>query len=126
MSASKIEASATGPKAVMRVFVRGRVALKPEFVTTLGEEPIDVCRIEVIGDAGPASSPPRVALYITGNRGSTRPDEAKRCAFGLNRGDWIEAAGDVGPERATARRQEVLVSEPVKLRGRAAGRAGAA
>jgi hypothetical protein len=105
---------------VMRTFVRGRLGGEPEFARTTGEEATAVCRLLVVGRArGPASRPPRVALYLKG-------PEAERCAFGLHRGDLIEAVGDIGPERPRARRQEVLVSEPVRLRARAGGSAGAA
>jgi hypothetical protein len=97
---------------VMRVFVRGRLAQKPEFAQTM--DGVAICRLLVLGKAaGPASSPPRVSLYLHGA-------EAKRCAFGLNEGDLIEGIGDLGPERRKARRQEVVVSERVKLRERAA------
>jgi hypothetical protein len=105
---------------VMRTFVRGRLGKEPEFVRTLGEDATPVCRLLVVGKArGPASRPPRVLLYLKGA-------EAERCAFGLHRGDLIQAAGDIGPERPQARHQEVLVSERVKLRARAGGSAGAA
>lgn len=105
---------------VMRTFVRGRLGKAPELARTLGEEATAVCRLVVLGRAaGPASRPPKVSLYLKGA-------EAERCASGLHPGDLIEAVGDVGPERTKARRQEVLVSEPVKLRARAGGSAGAA
>jgi hypothetical protein len=109
-----------GNDEVMRTFVRGRLSREPEFSRTLGEEPVSICRLMVLGSAaGPASSPPKVLLYIKGA-------EAERCAFGLHSGDLIQAVGDVGPERAKARHQEVLVSERVTLRARAGGSAGAA
>ena len=44
----------------------------------------------------------------------------------MNPGDLIQAVGDLGPERARALRQEVLVSEPVRLRARAVETAGVA
>jgi hypothetical protein len=116
-----------GSDAVMRSFVRGTVAQKPEYArTTEGGE---VCRLVVIGGAGPASKPARVSLYIRNGAASTeglRSDEAHRCAFGLRAGDVIQAVGDIGPERRRAPRQEVIVSEPVRLRARAAEAAGAA
>jgi hypothetical protein len=113
-------AKTMGEQEVMRTFVRGRLGGDPEFARTMGEEATTVCRMVVVGAArGPASSPPRVALYLKGA-------EAERCAFGLHRGDLIEAVGDVGPERPRARLQEVLVSERVRLRARAGGSAGAA
>ena len=114
--------------AVMRTFVRGRLAGKPEYART--SDGGEVCRLIVIGEAaGPASSPPRASLYIRNGDGASeglRADEARRCAFGLNPGDLIQAVGDLGPERARALRQEVLVSEPVRLRARAVETAGVA
>jgi hypothetical protein len=120
MATSSGAAEMMSGEEVMRTFVRGRLAKAPEFARTLGEEATTVCRLLVIGKArGPASRPPKVSLYLKGA-------EAERCAFGLNRGDLIEAAGDIGPERAKAGHQEVLVSDRVKLRARAGGSAGAA
>lgn len=116
-------ASGTSGEAVMRTFVRGRIASEPEFAETM--EGVGVCRMLVIGEAGPASRPPRVSLYVR-DGGGLRPDEAKRCAFKLRAGDLIQAVGDVGAERPKAPHQEVLVSEPVRLRARAGGEAGAA
>jgi hypothetical protein len=109
--------------AVMRTFVRGRIASEPEFAQTM--EGVGVCRLLVIGEAGPASRPPRVSLYVR-DGGDLRADEAKRCAFNLRPGDLIQAVGDIGAERAKAARQEIVVSEPVRLRARAGGEAGAA
>lgn len=107
-----IKASGQRQDEVMRVFVRGRLARKPEFAQTV--EGVAICRLLVLGRAaGPASSPPRVSLYLSG-------EEARRCAFGLGEGDLIEGVGDLGPERRKALRQEVLVTERVKLRERAA------
>lgn len=107
-----------GQEAVIRTFVRGRV-VSAEFASTM--EGVGVCRLLVTGTAaGPASNPPRVSLYIK-DGGELREDEAKRCAFGLREGDLIQAVGDVGPERPKARRQEILVTEQVRLRARAAG-----
>jgi hypothetical protein len=98
---------------VMRTFVRGRLGIKPEWKRTHGEDGTMVCTLLVVGKAaGPASRPPKVLLYLKG-------PEAERCAFGLQAGDLIEAAGDIGPERPKAKLQEVLVSERVKLRARA-------
>lgn len=122
MSSRQNGTSKQGQAAVIRTFVRGWVVSK-ELVRT-GEGGA-VCRLVVIGEArGPASKPPRVSLYI-GEGGELRTDEARRCAFNLVEGDLIQAVGDVGAERAKARRQEVVVSEPVRLRARAA-EAGAA
>jgi len=110
--------------AVMRTFIRARIAADPEFKRTSAG--VGICRIPVIGEAGPASRPPRLSLYIMDGGGKLKPQEAKRCAYGLHPGDVIQAVGAVGPERAKARHQEVVVDEPVKLRARAAERAGAA
>jgi hypothetical protein len=127
MTDKRDEAARTDEDAVMRTFVRGRLAQPPEFARSMGGAA--VCRLLVVGKArGPASSPPRVSLYIKdgeGEEGGLRGDEAERCHLGLREGDLIEAVGDVGPERPKARRQEVLVSERVKLWSRAASLAGA-
>lgn len=117
MSQQQSEAQASTPEAVMRTFVRGRLASK-ELVRTM--EGTAICRLVVIGEArGPASSPPRVSLYI-GEGGDLREDEARRCASNLGEGDLIQAVGDVGPQRPGARWQEIVVSEPVRLRARKA------
>lgn len=101
-----------GHRPVIRTFARGWLAKPPEFAHS--DEGVAVCRLLVIGEAaGPASQPPRVSLYLRGV-------EAERCAYGLRQGDLIESVGVLGPERPTARRQEVLVDERVKLRARAA------
>jgi len=63
-------------------------------------------------------SPLRVTPYI-GTGGGLRAGEARRCRDGLAEGDLIEAVGDIGPERRTARSQEIIVSRPVKLWERA-------
>lgn len=116
--------SAAAGQSVMRTFVRARVA-RTEFVRTM--EGIGVCRMLVIGEAaGPASSPVQVSLYVRDGGGELREDEAKRCAFNLHEGDLIQAVGDLAPKRRRAKLPEVLVSEPVRLRARAAGTAGAA
>jgi hypothetical protein len=111
MAAEQDRAEATnGHEAVMRTFARGWLAKPPEFAHS--DEEVAVCRLLVIGQAaGPASSPPRVSLYLRGT-------EAERCAYGLREGDLIEAVGVVGPERKRAPRQEVLVDGRVKLRAR--------
>lgn len=125
MSAKRDEASKERAGEVMRTFVRGRLGRAPEFERSL--DGVGVCRLLVVGAAaGPASSPPRVSLYIRDGGPGLRGDEAVRCGLGLHPGDLIEAVGDIGPERGKARRQEVLVSERVKLRERAASEAGAA
>ena len=89
------------------------------------DEGIGVCRITVIGQApGPASNPPRVTFYVKDggfpeDGHPLRGDEARRCAAALHVGDVVELIGNVGPERDTAGRQEVVVTEPVKLKERA-------
>lgn len=106
--------------AVMRSFVRARIVEEPEFSRTM--EGVGVCRIQVIGEAaGPAGSPPKVSLYIRdgGEGGKLRPDEAKRCAFNLRKGDLIQAVGSQGAQRRRARLPEVIVDERVKLLDRA-------
>lgn len=110
-----------GQDVVMRTFIRARLAARPEFDRT--SNGIGICRIPVIGEAGPASRPSRVSLYIMDGGAGLNPEEAKRCAFGLNPGDVIQAVGAVGAERPKTRTQEVVVDEPVKLRARAAGAA---
>ncbi len=110
---------------VMRTFVRARLGKAPEFARTMGG--VGVCRLVVIGEAsGPTSSPPRVSLYIGDGGPGLRHDEARRCAFGLRAGDLIQTVGDIGPERLSGHRQEVVVREPVKLRERAESTGGAA
>jgi hypothetical protein len=119
MAAKRVQTSNGKADAVMRAFVRGRLGQAPEFARSV--DGVGVCRLLVVGQAaGPASSPPRVSLYIRDGAPELRDDEAMRCSCGLNPGDLIEAVGNIGPERRKARRQEVLVSEQVKLRERAA------
>jgi hypothetical protein len=111
MAAQSGADSTNGHTAVIRTFARGRLAKPPEFAHS--DEGVAVCRLLVIGEAaGPASSPPRVSLYLRGV-------EAERCAYGLREGDLIEGVGVLGPERKGARRQEVLVDKRVILRQRA-------
>jgi hypothetical protein len=105
---------------VKRTSIRARIAREPEFVRTI--RGIGICRLMVIGEAGPASSPPQAFLYIR-DGGPLRVDEAVRCGLGLHEGDLIEAVGKVGAMRRKARHQEVIVTERVKLRQRAAGAA---
>lgn len=124
MSAKRVEASNGKADEVMRTFVRGRLGRAPEFARSV--DGVGVCRLLVIGKAaGPASSPPRVSLYIKDGGPGLRSDEAVRCGLGLHRGDLVQAVGDVGSERRKARRQEVVVSEPVRLKARTGGSAGA-
>lgn len=89
------------------------------------DEGVGVCRITVIGNPpGPASNPPRITFYVKDggfpeDGHPLRADEARRCAAALHVGDVVELIGNVGPERSTAERQEVVVTEPVKLKERA-------
>jgi hypothetical protein len=109
----------SGRGAVMRTFVRARLACPPEFARTSGG--VGVCRLRVVGEpAGPVGSPPRVVLYVGDGEEGIEPGHARRCAEGLHEGDLIEAVGDIGPERETAHSQEIIISEPVKLRRRVA------
>lgn len=125
MTTKQGEATSGKTDELMRTFVRGRLGRAPEFDRTV--DGVGICRLLVVGKAaGQASSPPRVALYIRDGGPGLRSDEAVRCNLGLRPGDLIEAVGDVGPERRKARRQEVVVSDQVKLRERAASSAGAA
>lgn len=112
MAADQNEAqAANGHQPVIRTFARGWLAKPPEFAHS--DEGVAVCRLLVIGEAAdPASSPPRVSLYLRGV-------EAERCAYNLREGDLIEGVGVLGPERKRALRQEVLVDKRVKLRARA-------
>jgi hypothetical protein len=81
------------------------------------------CRITVLGDPpGPASSPPKVTGYVLdgGNPEAGYPlakDEARRCVAGLEVGDRVELVGNVAPERAGARRQEIFITQEVKKKG---------
>jgi len=100
-----------GKEPVIRTFARGWIATEPEFKRSGGG--VAVCRIPVIGEAdGPASEPPTVSLYTSG-------DEAERCAGGLNVGDFIEGVGVLGPKRKKALGQEIVVDKEVKLWARA-------
>lgn len=112
MTAQRQRAQAPEGKApVIRTFARGWLGKEPEF--RRASTGVAVCRLLVVGEAaGPASEPPTVSLYLSG-------EEAERCADGLNVGDLIEGIGFVGPVRKRAPRQEVLVDERVKLRSRA-------
>ena len=112
-------------KLVMRTFVRAWVAGKPDFKRN--GRGIGFCVVNVVGEAaGAASGPPQVSLYIRDGGDGLRVDEAVRCGLGLNDGDLIEAVGNIGCKRPGAEHQEVIVTERVKLRQRAAGEAGAA
>jgi hypothetical protein len=122
MTTKRDEVSSGKADELMRTFVRGRLGRAPEYTQTV--EGVGICRLLVVGKAaGPASSPPRISLYIRDGGLGLRSDEAERCHLGLRQGDLIEAVGDVGGERHKARHQEVLVNERVKLRERAAGAA---
>jgi hypothetical protein len=112
MAAQNGAGRTNGHTAVIRTFARGWLAKAPEFKRS--DTGVAVCRLLVVGEAaGPASSPPKVSLYLRGT-------EAVRCAFGLSVGDLIEGVGILGPERERVPHQEVLVDERVKLRARAA------
>ena len=125
MTTKQAEAPNGKAEELMRTFVRGRLGRAPEFTQTV--DGVGICRLLVVGKAaGPASSPPRIALYVRDGGPGLESNEAERCHLGLREGDLIEAVGNVGPERRKARRQEVLVSERVRLRERAASSAGAA
>jgi len=82
-----------------------------------------VCRITVLGDPpGPASGPPKVTGYVLDGGHPDdgyplREDEARRCAAGLEIGDRVEMVGNVGPQRASAERQEIIVTQEVKKKG---------
>jgi hypothetical protein len=107
---------------VLRTFARAPISSISRWTEL--EDGIGFCRISVIGEApGPASNPPRVTFYVMdggdpGQGDPLRPDEAKRCAANLKAGDWVELIGKVGPERDRADHQEVIVTEPVKLKER--------
>jgi hypothetical protein len=108
---------------VLRTFARAPIASISGWREI--DDGIGVCRITVLGTPpGPASSPPRTTFYVKDggypeHGHQLRPDEARRCAASLHVGDWVELIGNVGPERDKARRQEVVVTEQVKLKKRA-------
>lgn len=103
----------------MECRIVGRLGREPEATRTLGG--VTVCRVVVVKrEAGPASNPARVGLYLTG-------ELARRCRRGLHEGDLIEASGELAPRRPGSRAQprypEVVVpdvSGAVKLWQRAA------
>ncbi len=105
--------------AVMRTFVRGRVARKPEFSQTMRRSRRLPDRRDRRGTGAGEQAAEGLPLHRGGGR-AARADEARRCAFNLTEGDLIQAVGDIGPERPEAKRQEVVVSEPVRLRARMA------
>jgi hypothetical protein len=118
---TKGQTKGSGP--VLRTFARAPICGISRWKEL--DDGIGVCRITVIGEApGPASSPPRVTFYVKDggypeDGHPLRPDEARRCAAALQVGDVVELIGNVGPERGTAERQEVVVTEPVRLKERA-------
>lgn len=90
---------------------RGWLSKPPEFQRS--SRGVAVCRLAVVGKAGPASKPPSVNVYLSGT-------EAVRCGLGLNEGDLIEGVGVLKPKRKQAPRREVVVKdERVILRARA-------
>jgi hypothetical protein len=120
---TKSDQEAKGHVPVLRTFARAPISAISRWREL--EDGIGVCRISVIGDPpGPASNPPRITFYVKDggypeDGHPLRPDEARRCAESLRVGDWVELIGNVGPERDSAERQEVIVTEPVKLKERA-------
>lgn len=107
------------PETMIRTFVRATITKMKWDKSKSG---VGICRITVADEpAGPASRPARVTLYIRDGGdperwGALRPDESRRCRDGLRIGDVIEAVGILGPEREAAERQEVIVTEEVRLR----------
>lgn len=120
---TKTKRQTEGSGTVLRTFARAPICDISRWKEL--DEGIGVCRITVIGEApGPASSPPRVTFYVKDGGypeegHPLRADEARRCAAALQVGDVVELIGNVGPERRTAERQEVVVTERVKLKQRA-------
>jgi hypothetical protein len=108
-----------GP-AVLRTFAVGPISAKSKWTALQDGSGDGVCRITILGDPpGPASNPPKITFYVKDGgfpeQGyPLRPDEARRCAAGLKVGDRVEMIGNVGPERASADRQEVIVTQEVK------------
>jgi hypothetical protein len=122
----KMEATTTetapvplGP-AVLRTFAVGPICEISKWTELRDGSGDGVCRITILGDPpGPASNPPKITFYVKDGgfpeQGyPLRPDEARRCAAGLKVGDRVEMIGNVGPERASAARQEVIVTQEVK------------
>jgi hypothetical protein len=108
-----------GP-AVLRTFAVGPICAISKWTALQDGSGDGVCRITILGDPpGPASKPPKITFYVKDggfpDQGyPLRPDEARRCAAGLKVGDRVVLIGNVGPERASADRQEVIVTEEVK------------
>lgn len=102
----------------MECRIVGRLGREPEVTRTAGG--VTVCRLVVVKRAaGPASSPTRVGLYMTG-------ELAKRCKKGLHEGYLIEAFGQLGNRRRSSKAEpkypEVVVGDAfngVKLKDRA-------
>jgi hypothetical protein len=115
-----------GP-AVLRTFAVGPICAISKWTELQDGTGEGVCRITILGDPpGPASNPPKITFYVKDGgfpeQGyPLRPDEARRCAAGLKVGDRVEMIGNVGPERASADRQEVIVTQEVKKKKPAAG-----
>ncbi|HJZ38314.1 MAG TPA: SLOG family protein [Solirubrobacterales bacterium] len=129
MTESKMEATSTEAvpvPAVLRTFAVGPICAISKWTALQDGSGDGVCRITILGDPpGPASSPPKITFYVKDGgfpeQGyPLRPDEARRCAAGLEVGDRVEIIGNVGPERASADRQEVIVTQEVKKKKPAA------
>jgi hypothetical protein len=114
-----------GP-AVLRTWAVGPICAISRWTELQDGSGEGVCRITILGDPpGPASNPPKITFYVKDGgfpeQGyPLRPDEARRCAAGLKVGDRVELIGNVGPERASADRQEVIVTQEVKKKKPAA------
>lgn len=102
----------------MECRIVGRLGREPEMSTRA--DGVAVCRLVVVKRAaGPASSPARVGLYMTG-------ELARRCKAGLREGYLIEAFGELGTRRQGSKAEpkypEVVVEDApgnVKLKQRA-------
>jgi len=102
----------------MECRIVGRLGREPEI--SMRADGMAVCRLVVVKRAaGPASSPARVGLYMTG-------ELARRCKRGLHEGYLIEAFGELaarrGGSKAEPKYPEVVVEDAfdnVKLKQRA-------
>ncbi len=108
---------------VMRTFAVGPISRISGWTALKDGSGRGVCRITVLGDPpGPASGPPATTFYVLDggypdDGHPLRDDEARRCASGLKVGDRVEMIGNVGPQRDSAARQEVIVTQEVKKKG---------